>query len=214
MKATVSVEARRGCGFRKPASDGVGIYLVGGREVVACGRLPIALHVCNACGQGIKPARAWTWVCPRDAFDLEYCSAAKQRCLTCLVGEQMPERAGLIWVGEKYYQMPDDFVREAALMGVSRKISALPRDFVVGATVVYLAHRKAVPQPDGDPHPGIFTAFVPQRVDLVIENAEQVSERALHIAAAIAKRAVVASPVRIVQVVPESQTELKLETNE
>jgi hypothetical protein len=52
------VEAKRGCGYRKPG----GTYLVSdslGRE---CGKLPIPLDVCPTCHAGFKPTQGWTWV--------------------------------------------------------------------------------------------------------------------------------------------------------
>lgn len=206
MKAEVSIESARGCGFRKPGVDGVGIYLMGGHGWHACGRLPIPLHSCRACGRGIKPARGWTWVYPHEAFELEYCAADERLCLACLFGEQMPERAGLIWVGEKYYPSPDAFMRESMSLGISRKIAAIPRDFVLGETVIYLAHRSAIFTPP-DPSigrdmsfgPGLFSAFIPERVDLVVQDAEHVPERALKLASTIAEQHGEAA-VRIVQV--------------
>lgn len=53
-------------------------------------------------------------------------------------------RVGLIWVGEKFYPTPADFSREAAEMGISRRLPTLPKGFKLGETWVFLAHRKAV----------------------------------------------------------------------
>lgn len=51
-------ERERGCGFRK----GGGIYLVSDGPGRSCGRMPLPLHVCPTCSQGIKPARGFTWI--------------------------------------------------------------------------------------------------------------------------------------------------------
>ncbi len=53
-----SIENRRGCGYRTPG----GLYLMGGYPVQSCHRLPFELSVCTTCGQGVKPARGWTWI--------------------------------------------------------------------------------------------------------------------------------------------------------
>lgn len=214
MKATRVIERERGCGFRKPAANGVGIYLVNDGPGRGCGRLPLRLTVCKACGHGIKPSRGWTWVMPHEAFgDVEECEHEPARCETCLLGFDMPAMAGLIWVGEKFYAHPVDFMRESMAMGVSRKVPALPRGFEVGKTVVYLAHRIAVPSLDGaEAFPGVFTAFIPTRVDLVIESADDIPSRAKKLAEQIEEQAGV-DAVRVIQVLREgidTQGELDL----
>ena len=57
----MAVEKERGCGFRKLG----GLYVVSGKLAAPCGGLPIRLHVCEACGEGIKQSRSWTWIVPR-----------------------------------------------------------------------------------------------------------------------------------------------------
>ena len=52
----MSVEARRGCGYRKVG----GLYLVGPKLEAGCGRLPL-VHVCPVCQSGIKQTRGWVW---------------------------------------------------------------------------------------------------------------------------------------------------------
>ena len=52
------VEGVRGCGWRKPG----GLYLVSGNLSEPCPRLPVETAVCPTCGEGIKPARGFTWV--------------------------------------------------------------------------------------------------------------------------------------------------------
>jgi hypothetical protein len=53
-----------------------------------------------------------------------------------------PERAGLMWVGSKFYT-PGSFMKEALEVGASKRINAIPKGFVVGETWVILAHRQA-----------------------------------------------------------------------
>lgn len=206
--ATVEIESERGCGFRKPSANGVGIYLVSDAPSRGCGRLPLRLTVCQACGHGIKPSRGWTWVNPHDAFgEVDVCAEPVEDCEACLLGFDMPPTAGLIWIGESFYPSPFEFLREARSMGLSRKVPALPRGFKLGETVVYLAHRSAVVNGD-EVQPGVFSAFVPARLDLVIEDAEAIPSRAEKIFDAHEPGA-----VRIVQVLREgidTQQELEL----
>lgn len=182
MTVETSIEGARGCGYRKPGASGVGIYLMGGQYFAPCGRLPYPLHVCPVCGEGIKPARGWTWIEPINLFVANDengwpktlpCHA--QHCESCWFGGKLPDRAGLLWIGEAFYRNPHAFMREAAMMGVSRKVSAIPRDFVLGETVVYLAHRRAIADTEANllPSPGVFTAFVPTRVDLVVDSEDE-----------------------------------------
>ncbi len=146
MTIRVSVESARGCGFRKEG----GLYLMGGDVWEPCDRLPIELHVCAACGHGIKPTRGWTWIEPGSMLGLEDVESAmitdcgNTNCGTCPVGGAIPERAGLLWIGGEFYRTTVDFQREAQSVGISRRITAVPKDFEVGRSWVFLAHREAI----------------------------------------------------------------------
>jgi len=224
-EVVVSIEKVRGCGHRKPAKDGVGIYLVGPSVGAPCGRLPFELPLCPTCGGGVHPARGWQWFEPKAFFEKEgvgiakrltivrdRCREAVEVCERCPVGLAVPEgKHGLIWIGETHYPTPDVYLEEARQMGVSRKIKAVPKGFELGRTVVYLAHRKAVPKgtipevpPDADGKgrpaeerfaPGIFSVFRPTGIDLVIDDEKNVPEKALKLAEQ--------HGARIVKVVPE-----------
>jgi hypothetical protein len=117
---------------------------------------------------------------------------------TCpLADENLPERAGLLWIGGAFYKTPGAYMEEAAQMGLSRRISAIPKDFKVGETWVLLAHRECIPDGTGmtgecdcgtptglDQHadgcavfeprfkPGIFTMFMPERIEYVVKGTE------------------------------------------
>lgn len=137
---TIVNESKRGCGFRKAG----GLYLVGGGETVPCGKLPIPLTVCPTCGQGIKPARGWTWVNGKKLAELVADIECNQpHCGTCSINNP-PEKVGLIWVGEKFYKTTDKFLNEVAEKGISRRITHIPHDFKLDETWVWLAHRKAI----------------------------------------------------------------------
>jgi hypothetical protein len=87
-------------------------------------------------------------------------------------------RALLLWVGECFYPTPEHFKREAAVMGISRRLIAVPHGFKVGETLVLLAHAKAImvgPREIGAEQqfvPGIFQIFRPQRVEIVVTGEE------------------------------------------
>ena len=181
---TIRNEGKRGCGFRKPG----GTYLVTDGMSAACGRLPVPLDVCPCCGHGIKPARGWTWINPQKLFNVEPCAAA--HCGSCPVSHP-PEKAGLIWIGEKFYKTTTKFTEEAARMGVSRRLKAVPKGFKIGETWVFLAHRKAHPvfcecvkEGRADVNcetckgngrimtPAIFHAFRPDRIEYILKGDE------------------------------------------
>lgn len=169
----VSHEQRRGCGFRKVG----GLYLVCEGPGAECGNLPLPLGHCPVCTQGIKPARGWTWIEPPRLFQVApaCCAPHALGCARCPVGGALPERAGLLWVGEAFYATPSDFDREAQELGISRRIPALPRGFEAGKTWVFLAHRSACASPDpfgGDPRPGVFRVFRPTAVEQVVTGTE------------------------------------------
>jgi hypothetical protein len=163
-------EGERGCGRRKPG----GKYLVSGGAMVPCGRMPIPLDRCPTCSCGIKAARGWTWLelssflkAAPTADGSSGCPGARS-CGWCPLGPNGPARVGLLWVGSVFYAKPEAFMREAAQMGISRRIAQVPKGFEVGKTWVLLAHRK--------PEPHAFTMFRPERVEYVVR-AEDSNER-------------------------------------
>ena len=98
-----------------------------------------------------------------------------------VVGEEPPNRgkSGLIWIGEKHYQVPEKFIEEANRMGISRRITALPRGFVLGTTRVFLAHSKAIFNMNESPivfKPGIFQSYKPTAIEYVMKGDESEEE--------------------------------------
>lgn len=191
-----SVEEERGCGYRQ----GGGKYLMGGTLNAPCGKLPLKCDRCPCCDHGIKPSRGWTWVDPRMWFGKLECKyEIHGACKSCTLGGALPEKAGILWIGEKFYPTPADFAREAQTMGMSRRISQLPKDLVMGETLVLLAHRKGIaivcPVCQGDGReeletgelveckkcnagtetvyaPAIFSAFVPTHIEYIVKGDE------------------------------------------
>lgn len=189
-------EGRRGCGFRKPG----GIYLVGPPEGNPCCRLPKELTVCPTCGHGIKPSRGWTWINVDALFFPEYDNKTKSGSWNVCQGNDIHNcplvvpgdigRAGLIWVGEVFYKNPADFLHEARLMGISRRITAIPKGFKLGETWVLLAHRKAIQTETVIESgllkgtdataitwtPAIFAIFKPTAMEYVVKGGETEAE--------------------------------------
>lgn len=168
-----AMEARRGCGFRKIN----GTYLVCDPGGMSCDRLPLVLDVCPTCHAGVKQSRGWTWVKPEILGGDHHGALYASHCLTCVVctPDLLGERAGLLWIGDKFYT-PQEFVSEANKLGVSRRIAAVPRGFKIGEDWVLLAHPKAVlpkfelkdQQEKAEAKPGIFYAFKPQRIEKIL----------------------------------------------
>lgn len=223
MEVVVSFEEIRECGFRKPAKDGVGIYLRGPGRFENCERLPFVLDTCACCGAGFVPARGFTWINPTILFEpyaMPRCTANwddglvagwhqndehdHEACWMCNP-ELLGSRAGLIWIGEKYYKTPDDFVREVHKMGISRKVSAIPNGFEVGTHVIFLAHKrvsKSIVEGKEVWKPGVFMAFRPTYIDLVIEDENRVPDKAVEIAKRLGE-----DKCRLVKVIPDTNEE-------
>lgn len=144
----MAVEARRGCGYRKVG----GLYIMGGKLGAPCCKLPVEMCVCPTCSMGVRLTRTWTWVNPRPWLRGECSQFASKRNKTkagapfgglgCPAAnpEALGEEVGLLNVGAAFYKTPEDFTREAAEQGVSRRVAALPKGFRVGETWVLLAH--------------------------------------------------------------------------
>jgi len=192
-----SVESARGCGFRK----GGGIYLVSGGLSEPCPKLPIELHACPTCGGGIHQTRGFTWILPDPLLDPGP-HGSQEHDFRCPLGGRMldecwahGDKAGLIWIGAKFYATPEAFMAEAEAMGVSRRISQVPRDFKVGETWIALAHPKAIPgecehgapadkpcakcpkgESAGEWRGGVVTFFKPVAMEYVVKGDESEEE--------------------------------------
>jgi len=169
----------RGCGWRKPG----GLYLRSLGEGFDCGRLPIPFVTCPCCGFGIRPSRQPTWVDGDQllmALPSECKHEAEGRCEICPLGKIEYGEFGqalLIWIGESYYPTVDRFNREAAELGVSRRIQSVPHGFEVGKTWVLLAHPKGILRPiefgkEPEWEPAIFRVFRPNAIEYVVTGKE------------------------------------------
>lgn len=168
--------------------------------------------VCECCGEGIRPSRAIRWASPNLLFRNKPCVSSEglerlasdgplSPCETCQLGTD-PDSGDinlgqgqhiLLWIGEKFYPTPQDWLEEAGRMGVSRRITGVPKGFKVGTHWVLVAHRKAVRcdtcSGTGNliindkmvdchdcvghgAHPGIFQMFKPTAVEYVVKGDE------------------------------------------
>jgi len=188
----ITNEAARGCGYRKKG----GIYLIGGDASMMqpCGKLPLPLGICPTCGGGIHQARGWTWVGLNGLFGSVECKKMEDCNAMCplnawnltMVEGETADRAGLLWIGEKFYKTPEDFAKEGIKQGFSRRVMHIPTNFKIGETYVLFAHSKVTGCcPICDPNkpkctacegtkrgPGIFSAFRPERIEYILKGDE------------------------------------------
>ena len=188
----MAIEQIRGCGFRKVG----GLYLCGGYTSAPCDRMPFPLTTCPVCGQGIKVSRGFTEVNPYRLWGLH--QDCKDRFRPCFLCDPQDEPAYIMLVGEKFYKAPENFLEEAIVQGISKRIPFIPKELELGKTIVYLAHPKAcevkvlaalqeamaiveeaqIKQPRlleaerNEKRLGIFCAFIPKRVEKLIWQSE------------------------------------------
>jgi len=161
-----------------------GLYLVAKGSGFPCDRLPIPLTVCPCCSHGIKQTRGWTWIDVALLLDGVHRNCQDEfPCPLCMATPNMG-KAGLIWIGERFYKTPGEFTREADKLGISRRLATVPRGFKVGETWVMLAHPKTTCARCGGAGlrdletcstcegsgkvPGIFRVFRPERLEMIV----------------------------------------------
>lgn len=191
----MAAEAKRGCGYRKVG----GVYLVGNYISIPCDRLPLPLHSCPVCGGGIHFSRSLIEINPQKLIGMhEDCDDRFRPCFLC---DPKDEIAFIMMVGEKYYPTPEHFMQEGRLQGISKRIPFIPRKLELGKTIFYLAHNKAcivkelvavqqamsileesqsmspkLLEDENKHHLGIFTAFIPQRIEKICWQSEYTPE--------------------------------------
>jgi len=184
----MSVEAIRGCGYRKVG----GLYLCGEGISMMCDRLPYELKVCPVCGAGVKFSRGFTWLnWAKYAGDHEDCKdPVLPMCRVCIPHEE-EQPYGLLWVGESFYT-PEAFIKEAIEMGVSRRLpggksgTTIPKNLKLGETWVLFAGIKACGERRDNKGkmvgiPGVFYAFRPQRLELLLWESEFTHDKAVEL---------------------------------
>jgi hypothetical protein len=165
----MAVEPRRGCGYRKVG----GLYIVTLGTGRGCGRMPTRAAACPTCNQGLKPFRGWGWIDSQPVFGDRACSTPGN-CAGCpLADGNVAELGpvGLIWVGGKYYRSPRDFLKEAAHLGISRRISGVPKGLVLNETWVCFGHRQTE-FGDGSVGPGLFYLGRPTAIEKLVTESQ------------------------------------------
>lgn len=187
-------ETKRGCGYRKVG----GIYLVGGFTTSPCDRLPMEVGHCPVCGAGVHFSRNAAEINPFKLWGEHWVGSSMSNidrdmypcaCDPCFVCNPPDGTAFIMMVGEAFYKTPQDFIKEAQEMGVSKRIASIPKKLKLGETVVYLAHKKACngnnPQQESlladngqarmldaevkaEPKLGVFAAFIPSKIEKLI----------------------------------------------
>jgi hypothetical protein len=182
----ILVESERGCGYRKEG----GLYMISGKLSAPCCFLPFELPICPTCHSGVKFSRGFTWI---EAGKILRASKREPECIynedgilaktvqLCIVRTMRQtweeERAGLIWVGEKFYKTPADFIKECAEKGFSRRIPTLPKDFKSGETWILCAHKKAIHDQEEDKYySGIICVTKPTEIQKVVSKEDTANE--------------------------------------
>ena len=175
MSEKTSSEPMRGCGFRQVGK----LYLIGHGTVIACPSLPLPLDPCKICGYAPAQYRDFMWVQKSYFKALKLDNPTGQACIPyCPVcypeSSNDQDRYGLMWVGRKYYT-PESFIEEDKAMGICKAIKQRPKGLVLGESWVLLAHPQAV-ETHEDPAPGVFYAFKPTRIEVLIYKSQATSE--------------------------------------
>ena len=126
--ATVT-DSKRGCGWRVAG----GMYLMSDGVGQPCNLLPVEVHTCPTCGQGIKPGRGFKWVVPDEILPHHADPNTTRRHAGCPLNDRglMGEQALLHWVGGSFYPTPESWLAEGRQMGFSRRVSGVPKGMTV-----------------------------------------------------------------------------------
>jgi len=94
----------------------------------------------------------------------------------------------LMWVGNKFYPSPNDFLQEARTMGACKRVPMLPRAVVAGESRVFLAHDEAITsellahdedvadEEGSGGSPGIFAYFVVNGITFITTPGTNIPE--------------------------------------
>ncbi len=138
-------------------------------------------------------------VAPLDGESNPVCQDKIRPCHLC---DPQDQPAYIMLVGAGSYPTPQDFVKEALAMGISKRIPFIPKGLELGKTVVYLAHPKACEVKESailqeamaiveeaqtmkprlldaeriEKRIGIFCAFIPKKVEKLIWESKATPE--------------------------------------
>lgn len=195
-------EPQRECGDRQVGK----LYLVGEGTGYICPSLPKTFKPCECCDYDPPQYRDFQWIKKAYIRHLHEPTGqpCDPRCPICYPGTNSQNRYGLMWVGKKFYS-PETFLDELKEMGISKAIKQIPKGLVPGETWVLLAHPQAYidrsddkyvqkyndwqnkefrkrmdekksPEPQPPAYPGVFSAFIPSRVEMPIYESQATPE--------------------------------------
>lgn len=191
-----SMEPKRGCGFRQVGK----LYLIGEGVGFKCPSLPLPFNECECCGYTPSFYRDFQWI--RKAYIKHIRSptgqACQPECPVCYgINDQI--EYGLMWVGRKYYT-PEEFIAEDKAMGICKAIKQIPKGLILGETWVLVAHPQSIidkshpeykkaheywvtrgidegeKEPRPPSYPGVFYAFIPTRIEMLIYESQVTPE--------------------------------------
>lgn len=197
MSKKRAFETVRGCGYRQVGK----LYLVGSGIPWVCPSLPLDFKGCETCGYEPPIYRDYQVVSKAYIAHIREPTgkACHPECPICYPGSNLIEEYGLMWVGRKHYT-PLEFIEEAEAMTVSKAIKQIPKGLILGKTWVLLAHPDAridkkdpdyvkkynhwvsrgidedEPEPKPPAYPGVFFAFIPDKVEMPIYESQATPE--------------------------------------
>ena len=199
VEEKTSSEPIRGCGFRQVGK----LYLVGEGIEFSCPSLPLIFKPCDCCGYEPPQYRDFQWIAKAYIKHIRKPTgvACDPGCPVCY-GVNDQTEYGLMWVGRKYYT-PEEFIAEDKTRGISKAIKQIPKGLVLGKTWVLIAHPKAIidksnpeyqkayeywltrgvdkippdPEPKPPSYPGVFFAFIPTRIEVLIYKSDATPDR-------------------------------------
>jgi len=200
-------EPKRGCGYREVGK----LYLVGPDAGYVCPSLPLLFKPCTHCGYEPPQYRDYQWVNKSYIYEIRAPTGqpCHPSCPVCYPGTNSQNRYGLMFVGKKFYT-PQEFLEEIADQEISKAIKQIPKGLVLGETWVAVAHPQAYvdasddnyvqlhgdwlvecsrlkldeekpPEPQAPTYPGVITAFIPQRIEMLIYQSEASPEYVLEL---------------------------------
>lgn len=180
------MEEKRGCGWRKIG----GAYLVGEGLAETCDALPLDLEPCGECGytvpfsRGIQEIHSGYLTSKVEKAHEKQGGLCRDSFPCPICGSGLPRKIFLMFVSQEYYTL-ESFISEARKLGVSKRIApqCIPKNFLLGRDWIFLAHKRVLFRPyDGssgwkeDVKRGIFYAFRPQRIEMLLDSLASESE--------------------------------------
>lgn len=178
----MAIEEIRQCGYRKVG----GMYFrVSPGTGFQCDQLPFVLASCECCGFTPKIKRGYSYLNSEYFKEHDDCGCTKV-CPICHPEQYAGQRYLGMRVSSRYYT-PEEYLAEAARIGVSLRTSSYPKDFEMEKTWILLSHAKAGTKVvDGEEVacPAIFFVFQPDKLEKLIWKSDATEEKLAELEAA------------------------------